>query len=240
MFAMLTQRQMRKYGLTAVDYGHLVLAQRHWAAGNPLAAYRSPLTMDEYLNAPVVAAPLRRYDCVPIVSAASAIIVSAERCAGAAANPVRVLAHRQSFNHDHQEGDGLQTGVRGLADDLWKSASVSPDEMDLASVYDDYPAMALAQLADLGFIPDDDISRFSHEKLATRQFPVNTGGGMLSGGQAGHDGGLNGVVEVVRQLQHRGGDRQVAGAERGVVSGYGMILYRYCAGAAAAVLQRAS
>jgi hypothetical protein len=63
---------------------------------------------------------------------------------------------------------------------------------------------------------------------------------MLSGGQAGHDGGMQGLVEVVRQLQHRGGDRQAADAELGVVSGYGMILYRYCAGAAAAVLQRVS
>jgi acetyl-CoA acetyltransferase len=240
MFAMLTHRQMQKFGLAAPDYGHVVLAQRQWASGNPLAAYRTPLTMDEYLNAPIVAAPLRRYDCVPIVSAASAMIVSAGRRAGATANPVRILAHRQSFNYDHQEGDGLQTGIAGFAPDLWQSAGVSPDSMDLASIYDDYPAMVLAQLNDLGLIANGDVARFSREKIGPRKFPVNTGGGMLSGGQAGHDGGMQGMVEVVRQLQHRGGERQVAAARLGVVSGYGMILYRYCAGAGAAVLQRMS
>ena len=239
MFAMLTQRQMRKYGLAATDYGHLAVAQRQWAAGNPLAAYRNPMTMEDYLNAPIVAAPLRRFDCVPVVAAASALIVSSERPRGAAGTPVRILAHRQSFNYDHQDGDGLQTGVRGLAADLWSAAGVAPADMDVASAYDDYPAIVYAQLADLGFIPGDDIARFARERIA-RQFPVNTGGGMLSAGQAGHAGGLQGIVEVVRQLQHRGGDRQVANARLGVVSGYGMILYRYCAGAGAAVLQRAA
>ena len=238
LFAMLTLRQMKKYGLVETDYGHLVTAQRHWAAGNPLAAYRSPMSMEDYQNSPMVAPPLRRYDCVPVVAGASAMIVSATPRREASGAPVQVLSCLNSFNHDHQEGDGLQTGVRHLAAGLWNVASVSPSDMDVVSVYDDFPAMAFAQLADLGFIADDDIARFARERLATREFPVNTGGGMLSGGQPGNAGGLQGIVEVVRQLQHRGGERQVADARLGVVSGYGMVLYRYCAGAGAAVLQR--
>lgn len=240
LFAMLTIRQMRKYGLVETDYGHLVIAQRHWAAGNPLAAYRTPMTMEDYLSSPVVAAPLRRFDCVPIVAGASAMIVSAEPRPGALGTPVHALACLNSFNYDHQDGDGLQTGVRHLAADLWNVASVSPSEIDLASVYDDFPAMAFAQLADLGIVADENIARFARERLATRAFPVNTGGGMLSAGQPGNAGGLHGVVEVVRQLQHRGGDRQVANARLGVVSGYGMVLYRYCAAAGAVVLKRAN
>ena len=55
---MLTQRQMRAFGLTRRDYGHMVIAQRGWAAGNPNAVYRKPLTMDEYLAAGMVADPL--------------------------------------------------------------------------------------------------------------------------------------------------------------------------------------
>ena len=48
---MLTQRQMKAFGIEKKDYGHLAVAQRAWAAGNPGAAYRKPLTMDEYLKA---------------------------------------------------------------------------------------------------------------------------------------------------------------------------------------------
>jgi acetyl-CoA acetyltransferase len=238
LFAMVTKRQMKKHGLVATDYGHLAIAQRRWAAGNPLAAYRTPLTMDDYLNAPVVAEPLRRYDCVPVVAGASAIIVSDAPRQDAAGIPIRILAIRQSINPDHQDGDGLETGIRGVAADLWRAAGVAASDMDLASVYDDYPAMAYAQLADLGLIPGDDIARFAREQMATHRFPVNTGGGLLSCGQAGNASGLHGVVEVVRQLQGRGGQRQAAGARLGVASGYGMALYRYCACAGAVVLAR--
>jgi acetyl-CoA acetyltransferase len=151
---------------------------------------------------------------------------------------VRILAVRQSFNFDDQTGDGLQTGIRNVASDLWRTAGVAPTDANVVSIYDDYPAMVYAQLADLGFVPGDDIARFAREVMATRRLPVNTGGGMLSCGQAGSGSGVHGISEIVRQLQHRGGSRQVANARIGVASGYGMALYRYCACAGAAVFER--
>jgi acetyl-CoA acetyltransferase len=238
LFAMLTQRQMKKYGLEKRDYGHLVIAQREWAGRNPIAAYRTKLTMEDYLNAPLVADPLRRYDCVPVVSGASAIIVSNAPRLGAAGAPVRVLALRHSFNADDQAGDGLETGIRRVAPDLWRAAGVAPSDMDVVSIYDDYPAMVYAQLADLGLVAGDDLARFAREVIALGRLPVNTGGGMLSCGQAGSGSGMHGIAEIVRQLQHRCGERQVVDARLGVASGYGMALYRYCACAGAIVLER--
>ena len=49
VYALVTSRQMKKYGLDKSDYGHVSIAQRTWAAGNPYAVYRAPMTMDEYL-----------------------------------------------------------------------------------------------------------------------------------------------------------------------------------------------
>jgi acetyl-CoA acetyltransferase len=238
LFAMLTQRQMRAFGLTRQDYGHMVIAQRAWAAGNPNAVYRKPLTMDEYLAAGMVADPLSRYDCVPPVAGASAIVVStADRCPSHHA-PVRVRALKQSFNYDHQEGEGLRTGLTRVAADLWATAGVDPKDVDLAAIYDDYPAMVLAQLNDLGLVPGNDLARFARVDIGERRLPVNTSGGLLSAGQAGAAGGMNGTVETVRQLQHCAGDRQVPGARLAVVSGYGMVLYRYGACVGAAVMER--
>jgi acetyl-CoA acetyltransferase len=238
LFAMLTKRQMKKFGLEKRDYGHLVVSQRQWAAGNPVAAFRTPLTMDDYLNAPIVADPLVRFDCVPVVGGASAIIVSTTPQPGAAGAPVRVRAVRHRFNFDHQEGDGLTTGLGEVAADLWQAAGVGPSDMDLASLYDDYPAIVYAQLADLGLVPDHDIAKFARETVARGKLPINTGGGMLSGGQAGCGSGVHIIAEVVRQLQHRGGEPHVEEARFGIASGYGMALYRYCACAGAAVLER--
>ena len=239
VYSLVTTRQMNKYGITKSDYGHMAIAQRAWAAKNPFAVYRAPLTMEEYLAAPMVADPLTRYDCVPVVAGAQAIIIAyPDRCPRDRA-PVRVRAIRNSFNFDNQEGDGLETGISTFADDLWQAAGTRSEDIDVASIYDDYPAVVLAQLNDLGMIPDHDLAAFASREIGERRRPINTWGGMMSAGQPGGPaGGLNGISEAVLQLQYRAGERQVKNARRAVVTGYGMTLYRYGGTAAAAVLER--
>lgn len=233
-FALLTQRHMVATGLARSDYGRIAVAQRRWAAGNPLAVYRDPLTLEEYLDAPVIADPLCRYDCVPVVSGADALVVTSDE---RAPRGVRIRATRALYNPDGQEGDGLHTGLAEVAGELWAAAGAGPGDVDLALVYDDYPAMVLVQLTDLGFIPDTDPGRFLSVRLDEQQWPLNTSGGQLSAGQAGAAGGMHGLVEAVTQLRGEGGARQVPGARLAVVTGYGMVLYRYGACAAAVVLE---
>jgi acetyl-CoA acetyltransferase len=239
VYALVASRQMKKYGLQKSDYGHIAVAQRAWAAKNPYAVYRTPLSMDEYLAAPMVAEPLSRYDCVPVIAGAQAMIVANPGRAPKGRPGVRVRAHRGSFNHDNQEGDGLATGISTFAKDLWRDAHVQPGDVDLASIYDDYPTMVLAQANDLGLVPDGDLARFCRVTIGEKRFPLNTWGGMLSAGQpGGFAGGLNGITEAVLQLQHRAGERQVKGARLAVATGYGMTMYRYGGTAAAAILER--
>ena len=233
-FALVTQRHMARHGLERQDYGAVAVSQRSWAALNPAAVYREPLTIANYLSAPLVATPLGRYDCVPVVSGADAVLVSRPR---PWAPGVRVRALRSSFNHDNQLGDGLETGLGLFATDLWDAAGFGPADIDLASVYDDYPAMVLIQLDELGLVPDHDLRRFLHERLERDRWPLNTSGGQLSAGQAGAAGGMHGIVEAVRQLTGQAGERQVADARRAVVTGYGMVVYEYGACAAAAILE---
>ncbi len=236
LFALLTRRHMQEHGLTREDYGTVAIAQRAWAAGNPNAAYRAPLTLEEYLDAPLVADPLALYDCVPIVAGADAVVVAAAGVSGAPG--IRVRALKLRHNADSQEGTGLSTGLGQERHALWTDAGLGPDDVDIVSVYDDYPVMALIQLDELGFVGDD-LRRFVAERLGTHELPVNTSGGQLSAGQAGAAGGLHGLVEVVRQLRAEAGARQVEAARIGVVSGYGMVAYRYGASVGAAVLERA-
>ena len=231
LFAMLTAQQMEREGLEREDYGRLVVAQRGWAGLNPGAVYRTPLTLEEYLEAPVVAAPLHRLDCVPVVSGADALVVAA------AGEGVRIRALQASHNHDGQEGDGLSTGIADFAEELWRDARAGPDDVDVVSVYDDYPAMSLAQLSDLGFVPDGDLPGFLRRRIESERLPVNTSGGQLSAGQAGAAGGMHGLVEAVTQLLGQAGDRQVENARLAAVTGYGMVLYRYGACANAVVLE---
>lgn len=235
LFAMLTTRQMQQWGVVKEDYGRIVVAQREWAARNPGAVYRTPLSLEDYLGAPSVATPLGRYDCVPPVAGADAVVVAREsRANGPAA---RVLSVVTSYNDDNQTGDGLITGVRSCAASTWERTGVDPGDIDVVSVYDDYPAMVISQLCDLGLASErDDLGQFIRDRVATRSLPVNTSGGQLSAGQAGSAGGMHGLVEVVRQLRGQGGERQVS-ARIGVVTGYGMVLYRHGACGNVAVLE---
>jgi acetyl-CoA acetyltransferase len=217
LFAMVTQRHMREHGLSREDYGQVPIAQRAWAAGNPGAVYRAPLTLEEYLAAPMVAEPLCLYDCPPVVAGADALVVGT-------GGGVRIRALQTRINLDQQEGDGLRTGLADMT--LWDEAALGPPDIDLVAVYDDYPAMVLIQLADLGFgAPREVLPR-----IADRSLQLNTSGGMLSAGQAGIAGGLHGLVHTVNALREGRG-------RTAVVAGYGMAIYRHGAVSNAAVLE---
>jgi acetyl-CoA acetyltransferase len=237
MFAMLTQRHMRHHGLGEETYGSVAVAQRRWATMNPGAAYRAELTMDDYLMSPIIASPLRRFDCVPPVTGADAIVITRQDRIPEGRSAVRVSAIGGSVNWDRHEGDGLRTGLAGIAPELWHRAGLHPSDADVISVYDDYPVMVLIQLADMGFFPAGSI-RDVADRLLHDHWPVNTSGGQLSAGQAGSAAGMHGLVEAVIQLLGEAGDRQVPDARTAVVSGYGMVTYRYGACANLAILER--
>jgi acetyl-CoA acetyltransferase len=229
MFALMTQRQMAAYGLDRADYGSIVCRQREWAASNPNAVYREPLSLDGYLAAPVVAAPLTILDCVPVVAGANAIVI--ERDARGPA-PIAIRGVAAAHNADLHLGDGTSTGLSAAAPRLWSEVGFGPHEVRVLSLYDDYPAVVVAQLVEAGFVDPGDVAGGIRRLLAS-SVRLNSSGGQLSAGQCGAGAGLHGVVDVVRGLsgEPRG--------TKGVATGYGMVVNRYGACANAVALERA-
>ena len=99
--------------------------------------------------------------------------------------------------------------------------------------------MSLVQLQDLGFIKGS-VQQFLRDTVAEDRLALNTSGGQLSAGQAGTAGGMHGLVEVVRQLTGRCGVRSQPNARTAIVSGYGMVEYRYGMCANAVILEATS
>jgi acetyl-CoA acetyltransferase len=124
------------------------------------------------------------------------------------------------------------------ADVLWRQAAIGPDAIDLVQTYDDYPVISMLQFEDLGFCAKDAGADFirRNEFGPGGNLPHNTGGGQLSGGQAGAAGGFLGLVEAVRQLTGRTEGHAVEGARHALVGGFGMINYDRGICSAAAVL----
>jgi acetyl-CoA acetyltransferase len=111
--------------------------------------------------------------------------------------------------------------------------------LHFAQVYDDYPVMSFVQLEGLGLCAKGGAAQFVRDTDITvdGQFPVNTGGGQLSAGQAGASGGMIGLVEGVTQLLGKADGRQVK-CDRGIVSGYGMVAYGRGLSSSTAILER--
>jgi len=236
VYSLVTTRQMKKFNLKKEDYANLLISQRNWASMNPHAVYKNPLSREEYINAPIVAGPLCRYDCVPVIAGSYALILSRNENKNLK-KQVRVRAFQQSFNYDNQEGDGTETGIITFKDNLYDFAKLAPKDIDIYSIYDDYPAIVLAQLNDLGLIKNSNMKDYL-QNMSNLDTPLNTWGGMLSAGQpGGMAGGLNGIGEVVLQLQNRANERQVNDAKYGIVTGYGMTLYRHGGTVSAAILE---
>ncbi len=229
MFALITSRQMELHGLRREDYGTLVCKQRLGAATNPNAVYRKPLSMREYLEAPVVADPLSILDCVPVVSGACAVIVEADTLTTGSPRVI-VQAVAAHHNFDLHGGDGTVTGLGSAARKLWSATGWSPSALSVLALYDDYPAVVIAQLMDLGILRDGHVASDLHA-LLNSDVALNSSGGMLSAGQCGAGAGLHFVVDAVNALRARNV------GSKAVVSGYGMVASRYGACANAAALE---
>ena len=240
LFGIIQRKHMERYGTTREQLGRIAVDLRANARLNDAALLRGPMTLDDYLNARLVADPIRLYDCVMPCSGAEAVIVGAlDRVP--AGKRVRVLSARDQHNHPVGDVAPLCGGWELFRDELFQDAECSHDDMDFMQCYDDFPIMAAMQIEDLGFCKKGEVGAFLEGNSFTHDgsFPLNTGGGQLSTGQAGGSAGLIGLVEATRQLRGEGERRQVKNAARGIVSGFGMISYGHGLSSSALILEKA-
>ncbi len=240
MFALHTRLYMERHRVDREDFGQFCIGLRYNAGRNPNALLRSPMTLDDYLNAKPIADPLRLFDCVMPCCGADAIVMVSERVAETLHGPkVALLAGTEIHNYLPNDVYELPGGWEGMRERLFSQAGCGPQDLHFAQLYDDYPVMAYIQLEGLGLCPPGGAARFVRDRGITLEggFPINTGGGQLSAGQAGASGGMIGVYEAVAQLLGQAGERQIR-AQRGVVCGYGMVAYGRGLSSSAAILER--
>lgn len=241
-FAFLTSHYMRSYGATRADFGKICVAQRDNALGNPHALFKSKLTLEEYLNARLIADPIRLFDCVMPCAGAEGFLVMRRQRAEALALPyVRVRSACERHNAFPEDPIQTRGGWVLDRDHLYGAAGVDPGDIDFVQTYDDYPVMSVMQLEDLGFCGKGEGPEFIRRHTFTTQgtFPINTSGGQLGAGQAGCAAGFLGLVECIRQLTGRTLARPVSNARLGLAVGYGMITYDRGLCSGAAILGRA-
>ncbi|MBK8739173.1 MAG: hypothetical protein IPM02_06305 [Betaproteobacteria bacterium] len=154
---------------------------------------------------------------------------------------MRLLGGGEIHNYPANDIYKLSAGWETFRDRMWSQAGCGPEAMDFVQLYDDYPVMCFLQLEGMGFAEPGRAAALFRDRDCTTagDFPVNTGGGQLSAGQAGCSGGMIGLFEAVTQLRGEAGDRQVPDCRMGAVSGYGAVSYGRGLSASACVLARA-
>jgi len=218
------RRHMHDYGTTRQQFGAIALAFRAHALRNPDAMMKKPLTMEDYLGARMIVEPFGLYDCSLQSDAAGAVVVTtAERARDLRRRPVMIKGFG---SHNNISGwfagnNMTHTGAIEAGRQAYAMAGLGPSDIDFAQIYDCFTYMVLVQLEDYGFCAKGEGGAFvdSGALALDGALPTNTSGGQLS---ESHAEGMLQVVEGVRQLQGRyGPDRQVPGAEIGLVSGHG-------------------
>jgi acetyl-CoA acetyltransferase len=236
-FAFLTAYYMRTCGARREDFGKLCVAQRNNALQNPLALFKKPLTLEQYLDARLVADPLRLFDCVMPCAGAEGFLVMRRATADALGlRFARLLGAIERHNAFADDPVQYRGGWAMDRDTLYAQAAVGPGDIDFLETYDDYPVINVLQFEGLGFCREGEGGDFIRANTfeADGSFPFNTSGGQLSVGQAGAAGGHLGITEAIRQLTGETNGARVANARHGLVSGFGMINYDrgVCSGAA--------
>ena len=224
-YAHMARRHMELYGTTSRQLAEIAVTTRRHAALNGNAAMTAPITIEDHQASRMIADPFRLYDCSLETDGGAAIVVSeTERARGMRRRPVLVMGvaegHPDSPSTITQRKDILSFGLERAAPHAFAMAGVTPDEIDVAEIYDCFTFVVLNQLENLGFCKKGEGGAFVENGglgLGGR-LPVNTHGGLLS---QGHVLGMNHVVELVRQLRGEAGAAQVKDAQIGLVTGYG-------------------
>ncbi len=225
LYAPMARRHMELYGTTSRQFGEIAVATRAHAALNGNAVMTKPITLEDHQASRMIADPFRLLDCSLESDGGAALVVSAADRARDMRQPrVQVLGiaegHPDSPSSITQRPDLTRLGIAKAAPRVFEMAGVGHADIDVAEIYDCFTYIVLCQLDDMGFCGKGEGGAFVEDgKLRLGgALPTNTHGGLLS--QA-HMLGMNHLVELVRQLRGQGGRAQVAGAETGLVTGYG-------------------
>ena len=225
-YALAAQRHMARYGTTSEQLGAIAVATRRWAAGNPRAQLREPITVDDHQRSRWVVEPLHLFDCCLVSNGAIAVIVTgAGRAADLARPPVYVWGWGQGHpGHRRERGEwGLTTGAVASGQVAIKMAGVTTSDITACQLYDCYTYTVLVSLEDYGFCAKGEGGPFAASGALGPggALPTNTGGGQLS---AYYMWGMTPLSEAVIQARGDGGDRQVETNDVILVSGNGGIL----------------
>jgi len=215
MYAAGCRWHMDRYGTTQHQLAVIASKSHFHSSMNQYAQFRKQMSVEEVLAARSVTYPFTVPMCAPVGDGGAAVIICSEDYLRklTAARPVKIRASVLGSGSDRpidQEELDISTL---LSQKAYEVAAVGPGDIDTAEVHDATTYGELHQTEALGFCPLGQGGIFA-ESGATQlggNIPINTSGGLVSRGHPVGASGLGQIFEIVTQLRHEAGDRQVEG-----------------------------
>jgi acetyl-CoA acetyltransferase len=240
-YALLAQRYLHEYGLGDDAIAPVAVTTRKHAMLNPAATMRTPLTLQDVLDSPMISTPLHRLECSLVSDGGAAWVISRKGTSGDPSREVQLLGLGSALSHYHMghlaRGDGkghdlVHTVVDVAGKRAFEQARMTPADLDLAMIYDSFTVTVIVQLEDLGLVGRGEAGAYIREGNMDLggALPLNTHGGLLSCAHPGACGGMLHYVEAVQQLRGEAGERQVEGCARAIVTSASAVASNFSVG----------
>jgi acetyl-CoA acetyltransferase len=199
------------YGTTDEQFGWIAVSEREWAQRNPIAIFRKPMSMSDYLAMPYMVEPLRRPDVTMLADGGVALVVTAADRVGQFANKpvyINAIAEQSNIRGERTPDYLMREWLTSVAQQIWAASGLGPADIDALYIQNPTAVWVLQMLEAYGFCPVGEAGPWLAEGHTRPggDMPLNTNGGQLS---ESYMWGWLHIVEAVRQLRGQAGERQL-------------------------------
>jgi len=227
LFASMARAYLAEFKASEEDLALVAVKNHDNGLLNPKAHLRKKITVDDVLQSPVVASPLKLYDCCPFSDGASAVIICNEKFAkDHSKNYIKVIGSGRGGSAAALQGRERITTIPSTkiaAQAAYKMAGITPKDIDFAEVHDCFTIAELVDIEDLGFFEKGravEAVRQGRTRL-NGDIPINPSGGLKSKGHPIGATGIGQIVEVFDQLTGKAAERTVKDAKIGLTHNFG-------------------
>ena len=227
LFASMARAYLAEFGATEEDFAMVAVKNHDNGLLNPKAHLRKKITVDDVMRSPVVASPLKLYDCCPFSDGASSVILCSKKFAQEhGGDYIKVTGSGRGGSPAALQGRERITTIPSTkiaADAAYKMAGITPRDVDFAEVHDCFTIAEVVDSEDLGFFEKGQGYRAARESRTARDgdIPINPSGGLKSKGHPIGATGVGQVVEVYEQLTGKAGQRNLKNVSTGLTHNFG-------------------
>lgn len=227
LYATLASAYCQAFPTRPEMFGSIAIKNHANAARNPHAHFQKEISMETYLSSPMIASPLRLFDCCPFSDGAAAVIVAAKEVVKSpVTEPLVVRASARSGSvtdmQDRPDLLGLPA-TRFAAEKAFRQAHLEPKDIDFLEVHDCFTIAEVLALEDLGFFPKGTGAKeeFAGTTARDGKLPVNSSGGLKAKGHPVSATGASQVVEIFEQVNGLAKGREVPRTENALAHNVG-------------------